>query len=333
VMATARIQGFMKAIYVDKNDRVIPGQVLAEIESDDLASQLAAALSDADAADFAVSEARGNQESIRALADKAKADFERRRGLLQTATISQADWMASEAAFKQTQADLARAGVTIERLLAQAATARANVRLLQVRFNDATIRSPLNGIVVRKNRNVGDLLVPGAVLMEIVDPSTVILAARFDEAIMGTIKPGQRITAQFAAELGRTFKGSVLRLNRQVDQETREFEVDIVLDELPTTWAIGQRSTVIIVATGPETTIAIPKDIIVRRRGRVGVWKIEDGRAVWVPVTLGYPSGNAIQVLSGLQPGDVVLPPKGRFEFEPVNVVEERPVASIGLAQ
>jgi HlyD family secretion protein len=333
VTATARIQGFLRAIYVDKNDRVIRGQVLAEIESEDLAAQLIAAQSDADAAELAVSEARGNLESMRALAEKAKSDFERRRSLIQTGTISQSEWTASEAAFKQTRADLTRAGATIERLQAQAVTAKANVRLLQVRLNDATIRSPLDGIVVRKNRNVGDLLAPGALLLEIVDPSTVILTARFDEAVMGTIKPGQRASAQFAAEPGRTFNGSVLRLNRQVDQETREFEVDIVLDELPATWAIGQRSTVTIVAPGPESTIAIPQDLLARRRGRVGLWIVEDGRSIWVPVTLGHPSGNAVQVLGGLQPGNSVLRPKGRFAFEPVDVVEERTVAGIGLAQ
>jgi HlyD family secretion protein len=333
VTATARIQGFMKAIHVDKNDRVIRGQVLAEIESEDLAAQLIAAQSDADAAELAVAEARGNLESIRALADKAKSDFERRRNLVQTGTISQADWTASETTFKQTQADLTRAGVTIKKLQAQAATAKANVQLLQVRLNDATIRSPLDGIIVRKNRNVGDLLAPGAPLLEIVDPSTIILTARFDEAVMGMIKPGQRTSAQFTAEPGRTFKGSVLRLNRQVDQETREFEVDIVLDELPATWAIGQRSTVTIVAPGPETTIAIPQDLLARRSGRVGLWIVEHGRSIWVPVTLGHPSGDAVQVLSGLQLGNVVLRPQGRFEFEPVKVIEEQTVAGLGLPQ
>jgi HlyD family secretion protein len=333
VTATARIQGFLKAIYVDKNDPVIRGQILAEIESEDLAVQLIAAQSDANAAELTVSEARGNLENIRALADKAKSDFDRRRSLLQTGTISQSDWTVSETAFKQTQADLTRAGATIERLLAQTATARANVRLLQIRLNDATIRSPLDGIVVRKNRNVGDLLAPGTLLLEIVDPSTVILTARFDEAVMGMIKPGQRTSARFAAEPRRTFKGSVLRLNRQVDQETREFEVDVVLDELPATWAIGQRSIVTIDAPGPDSTLAIPQDLLARRGGHVGLWTVEDGRSTWVPVTLGHPSGNAIQVLGGLQPGNVVLWPRGRFDFEPVNVVEQRPVAGMGLAQ
>ena len=150
---------------------------------------------------------------------------------------------------------------------------------------------------------------------------------------MGMIKPGQRTSARFAAEPGQTFKGSVLRLNRQVDQETREFEVDIVLDELPATWAIGQRSAVTIDVPGPESTIAIPRDLLARRSGHVGLWIVEDGRSIWVPVTLGYPSGNAIQVLGGLRPGNVVLWPQGRFDFEPVNVVEQRTVAGMGLAQ
>jgi HlyD family secretion protein len=63
------------------------------------------------------------------------------------------------------------------------------------------------------------------------------------------------------------------------------------------------------------------------------LWIVEGGRATWVPVTLGHPSGTAVQVLGGLRPGNVVLRPKGRFDFEPINAIEERTVAGIGLAQ
>jgi len=319
VTVTARVQGFMKNVSVDRNDTVSENQILAEIHSEDVAGQLLAAQADARAAELSIAEAQASADSLKAMGDRAKADYERKRSLLPSGSVSQADWTSVEAVYKQSQADIARAAVGIDRAIAHRASADANVDSLRARLNDATIRSPLNGVVVQRYRNIGDLLTPGVVLMDIVDPKTVILAARLDESVMGTIRPGQRVIARFTAEADRQFSGSVWRLIRQVDSETREFEVDVVLDELPTTWAIGQRATVTVEVVSP--TIAIGQEMIARRNGRAGVWKVTDSRAEWVPVNLGYPSGRSIQVVSGLTAGDLIVPPKSRFYFEPLRIV------------
>jgi HlyD family secretion protein len=319
VTVTARVQGFMKTVNVDRNDTVSENQILAEIRSEDVSGQLLAAQADARGAELSIAEAQASADSLKAMGDRAKTDYERKRSLLPSGSITQADWTSAEAVYKQSQADLARAAVSIDRAIAHKASADANVDSLRARLDDATIRSPLNGVVVQRYRNVGDLLTPGVVLMDIVDPRTVILSARFDESVMGSIRPGQRVVARFTAEPDRQFRGSVWRLIRQVDTETREFEVDVVLDELPTIWAIGQRATVTIEVVSP--TIAIGQDMLARRNGRAGVWKVTDSRAEWVPVDLGYPSGRLVQVVSGLTAGDLIVTPKSRLYFEPLRVV------------
>ena len=58
-------------------------------------------------------------------------------------------------------------------------------------------------------------------------------------------------------------------------------------------------------ANDPVPTLAISRDLIDRRRGHVGVWKLERGRAVWIPVALGYPAGGSVQIVGGLDPGNV----------------------------
>lgn len=322
VVVTARIQGFLKTIEVDKNDHVTKGQVLATIDAQDLESQLLGAKADASAAEQAVAETRASLESLRASAEKAKIEFDRKRALITGGAVSQADLTTTETAYKQANADIVRAAATIERLSAQEASSHANVKLLEVRMGYATIRSPLNGIVVSKDRTVGDLLTPGVKLMEIVDPGTLILTARFDESVMDMIKPGQRVAARFTSDATRSLKGVVLRLHRQVDEETREFKADIKLDEPPPTWALNGRASVVVNATA--RAIVLSQNLISRRRGRVGVWKLEDGRATWVPVSLGYTALTSIQVVSGLAPGDVVLAPQFRYEWEPVTVREQK---------
>nr|ACV30049.1 putative efflux RND transporter protein [uncultured bacterium B7P37metaSE] len=322
VVVTARIQGFLKTIEVDKNDLVTKGQLLATIDAEDFESQLAGARADAAASEQAVVEVRASLESLTALAEKAKIEYDRKRALVPSGAASQADLTTTETAFKQANAERARAAATIERLAAQNASAEANVRLLEVRLGYAMMRSPLNGIVVSKDRSVGDLLTPGIKLMEIVDPNTLILTARFDESVLDVIRPGQRVAAHFTSDATRPLKGTVFRLRRQVDEETREFKADIKLDEPPAMWALNGRASVVVYAT--TRTIVLSENLISRRRGRVGVWKLEDGRATWVPISLGYTALTSIQVVSGLVAGDVVLVPRHRYEWEPINVHQQQ---------
>ncbi|PWT82699.1 MAG: hypothetical protein C5B58_07755 [Acidobacteria bacterium] len=320
VTITARIQGFLKSIAVDRNDRIKVGQVLAQLESEDLVNQLAAAEADCEAAERAVTQARNEEEKAKATAARAKSDLERKRSLVQGRIITEADWVATEAFFRESQADLARAAAVINRAVAQATSAAATVEVLRARLNYATITSPLDGVVIMRDRNVGDLLSPGTSLMQLADPNTIIISARFDESSMDAIEAGQRATVRFASSPRQDFNGTVLRLIRQVDEETREFTVDIVLEKLPDHWAIGQRANVIIEALSPTPVITVPQSFVNRQSGRIGMWRLHHHRAEWKPVTLGYPAGTSIEVTTGLSEGDIVLPPEGRYWLQPVTV-------------
>jgi HlyD family secretion protein len=320
VTVTARIPGYLKTINVDRNDEVKIGEVLAELDSADLANQLVAAEADAKAAESAIAEAASDQQRASAVAEKARQDYGRKIKLKDLQVISEADWSATEAAYHQTQAELARSTTTILKATAQSASANANVKLLKVRLNYATITSPLNGVVVSRDRSVGDLLSPGTSLLQLVDPTSIILVARLDESAMGLVGAGQQVLVQFASIPQEQIKGTVSRLVRLVDQETREFTLEITPNHLPDHWALGQRANVLITAADPSPTLAIPEKMLARRNGRVGAWRVQDGRAEWTKVDLGYPSGDNIQVINGLEAGDVILPPDNAYDYMPVAV-------------
>lgn len=320
VVVTSRIQGFLKVIEVDRNDPVKRGQVLARLESVDLENQLAAAQAEASAAERGVGEAQSERARVQAGFDKAKIEFERRTTLARTNAISPAELTNAESAFRQAEADLARADAGIERAKAQVLAKQANVKVLEARLGEATIASPLDGVVISRERNPGDLLLPGANLMQVVELSTIIISARFDESARATIKVGQPARIRLAADPGHLLTGRVLRLSRQVDQETREFTADITLDALPESWAMGQRANVAVEAQSPALAIGVPETFVTRRDGRAGVWLAKGGRAAWTPVVLGYVSGSNIEVTRGLAAGDVVLAPAGRYAFEPVTL-------------
>ncbi|QRG09160.1 efflux RND transporter periplasmic adaptor subunit [Xanthobacter dioxanivorans] len=325
VVVTSRIQGFLKSIEADRNDVVKRGQVLALLESVDLLNQLAAAQAEATAAARGISEAESERARAKAGYDRAKIEFERRSSLARSNVISPAELTTAESNYLQAEADMARADAGIERAKAQLLSKQANVKVLEAKLAEATIVSPLDGVVISRERNPGDLLLPGANLMQVVELSTIIISARFDESARSTVKPGQPARIRFAADPNRVWTGKVLRLSRQVDQETREFTADITLDALPESWAMGQRANVAVEAQSPALTIGVPETFVTRRDGRPGVWLARNGRATWVPVTLGYVSGTNIEVTRGLKAGDAVLSPAGRYPFEPVQLGAQLP--------
>jgi len=325
VTVSARIQGYLKAINVDRNDKVNAGDVLAELDSADLASQLAAAEADAKAALSAIAEAHSDQKRASALAEKANQDYTRKLALRDKQIITEADWSATEAAYHQTQAELSRSVTTIAKASALSASAEANARLLGVRLSYATIKSPLNGVVVSRDRNVGDLLSPGTSLLQLVDPDSIIVSARLDESAMGAIAAGQNAVVRFASLPSEDFAATVLRVIRLVDQETREFAVDLAMDRLPNHWALGQRANVIIKAPSSAPTIVVSQSYVATRDGRVGLWRARNNRAEWVAVELGYPSGDRIQVLNGVAANDVILKPDGLYAHMPIVLRDLQP--------
>jgi HlyD family secretion protein len=81
---------------------------------------------------------------------------------------------------------------------------------------------------------------------------------------------------------------------------------------------MNQRANVAVETQSSAPVLGIPQDFIARRDGRAGVWVNRDGRAVWVPVALGYVSGTEIEVARGLKVGDIALEPRGRYSYQPI---------------
>jgi len=319
VVITSRISGFLNSIDVDRNDAVTVGRVLAELDAKDIQSQLDGALADVEVAKSAVVEARGNRAKAKAQLDKAQSDLARRRGL-SSGIVSAVEIETLEITVRQAQAEYDRSAAVEQGAGARVAVATAQAGVLQHKRNEAQIRSPLNGVVVSRDRSVGDLLTPGVQLFQIVDPKSIVIATRLDESIMSLIEPGQSAEVRFTSDPAQTISAKVMRVNRVVDPETREFIVELTPDRLPRNWALGQRAYVAIQAVLPPGIAVVPLAFVARRDGRVGVWQSILGRAAWLPIEAGNVSGNYLQVFNGVTAGDYILDPRGRYRFEAVTV-------------
>jgi HlyD family secretion protein len=175
------------------------------------------------------------------------------------------------------------------------------------------IRAPYDGLIIRRDRNPGDVLVPGASLMQIVSLDELWVSAWVDETAIPALATGQPARIRFRSEPGRDYPGSVARLGREADRETREFLVDVRVAELPANWTIGQRAEVFIEIGRQADALLLPQEFLVWKAGQPGVFVDRDGRAQWRGVTPGLRGAQDIAIAKGLSVGEqVVRPTEGR---------------------
>lgn len=311
---SSRIQGLLVTVAVDRNDRVTSGQVIAEIASDDLESQLTSAEASRDAADRAVEAAQADHDRAAAGLTHATTTLERQKALLPQGNTAQSTYDSALSDFKAAESDLRRAAATVEQSRAQAASASATAAFNRSKLQDAIIRAPFDGMVIARDHNPGDVVTPGSQIVQIADPATIVLTVRFDESAIASVRKKQGAVMTFTSQPDRPISGQVLRLSREVDPETREFTVDITLDELPDNWAIGQRGSARITIDSRAAALSVPSSAISRKDGVAGLWVVAGGRAFWRPVTLGRIGGARVEVTGGAQSGDIVLTaPQGAY--------------------
>lgn len=320
----SRIQARIEELAVDRNDVVGKGEILARLAFDDLSGELDAAEASAHAAERGVAAAQAERDHAVATLEKARATHQRQVALLAKGVSSAAGLEDALAARRQAEADVARAGRAIEQAEAERDVANARIAVARAQLDDSVLRAPISGVVVSRTRHVGEVLAPGSELLHLVDPKSLVLTARLDESAISAVLPGQaaRITFTRAED---TIRGHVLRLGREVDRETREFEIDIALDTVPANWALGQRAMarIIIERRGPVPTV--PTSFLVWRDGRPGVWIASRGRARWREVTLGEAGARRVEIRRGLDAGQEILKPGDLLPFMRVRLAGAAP--------
>jgi HlyD family secretion protein len=171
------------------------------------------------------------------------------------------------------------------------------------------MRSPYDGLVVRRDRDPGVVVVPGSSILQLIDTREMWVSAWVDETSMAPLTVGQSARVVFRSEPGLSYPGEVARLGREVDRETREFLVDVRVQQLPSNWAVGQRAEVFIETGRQSEVVMIPQHFLLWRAGKPGVMVNEQGKAQWREINLGVSGQQDIEVTQGLSAGDEIIKP------------------------
>ena len=300
--------GRIRAIEVDEGDYVSLGQTLASLDVDQLTAEFEAAASGVDAARASLRRLDAEEHAARDALNAAERDERRARELLErgvTATVEH------DAAVDRVRA----ARSALDRVLAQRTeatrgieVARGGAAARETTVARATLLSPFDGLVVRRLREPGDTVGVGSTVLRLVDPSALMAHAFVDESALLSLEEGQPVEVRFPDD-PNSYSGHLERIGWEADRQTHELPVDIALDPLTRRVAIGQRIDVWIEVGRRDDAIRVPLEAIRNDEGERFVWRDEDERVARVSIELGMIGGELVEVLQGIEEGDVLLLP------------------------
>lgn len=304
-----RIQERLAEVLVDQGDPVKSGQLLARLDDAETKQQVAIAEATLAAARATVERVRSDEARTQAVLQQAQLDHRRSTELLAGKIAAQADFDKTAEALHVAEADLKRAQSAIVEAESQVFTAEKTLLYQKEHLAFTEMRSPYDGLITRRDRDPGGIVVPGASILQLVATNEIWVSAWVDETAMTGLKAGQPARVVFRSEPAKNYAGEVARVGREADRETREFVVDVRVKELPENWTIGQRAEVFIETGHKSGVLLMPSQFIRWRENKPGVFVNDRGQARWRGVTLGLRGLQNVEVTQGLSAGEQIVRP------------------------
>ena len=205
VTVGTQVSGIVAHLYVDYNSVVKKGQVIAELDKTNLISEL--------------NTAKANLTSQQSNLNYQKSNFTRYQTLYNKGLVSANEFENARLTYQQAQQ--------------QVNTARENVRKAQTNLSYATITSPIDGVVLSKSVEEGQTVAASFNTPELFtiaqDLTNMQVIADIDEADIGNIKDGQRVSFTVDAFPDDTFQGSIKQVRQQPTTESNVVTYEVVI--------------------------------------------------------------------------------------------------------
>jgi len=240
---------------------------------------------------------------------QAQQDYKRVAELLATKVSSQSEMDKAVEQLHVAESDWQRARAATVEAEQQVNLAEKSLAYQQERLTFTRILSPYDGLVTRRDRDAGGVVVPGSSILQLISTNELWISAWVDETAAAGLAVNQKARVVFRSEAGNSYPGEVARLGRETDRETREFLVDVRMKELPPNWTIGQRAEVFIETGRKPDAFAVAQRFIHWREGKPGVFVNAGGKATWRDVTLDLRGRDMVEVTQGLSAGEQIVTP------------------------
>jgi HlyD family secretion protein len=234
VQVGSQVSGTIAKLNADFNSRVRTGDVIALIEPSLFEGALRQATADLDNARANLDAARANVTKARATLTQAKADFERIESLGNANLASRQEYDAARAAFGVADASVDVAVADVSQAQAQVTQREAARAVARTNLDHTVIRSPIDGIVVARNVDVGQTVAASlqapTVFTIAQDLTKMRVYAKTDESDVGNIKLGQPVTFKVDAFPKERFEGTLTQIRMNPTTVQNVVTYDAVID-------------------------------------------------------------------------------------------------------
>lgn len=345
---TPKISAPVKRMLVNRGDHVRAGQLIADLESSDLAAAVQEAKYQYEQAQSAYAtvtgatvvedetKARADVQSAQSAFDAAKKLYDSRAALQKEGALAQKQVDETKLQMVQAQTQLETAqqhlkslnGVgrqeAIRTAQAQMDAAKAHQEALAVQLSYARVVSPISGVVAERQVNVGETASAGMPLVSVVDISQVRAVANVPAKEAASLRVGR--PARVAGPDG-DIPGTVTVVSPAANANATTVEVWVQIANPGERLKPGETARVSIIAETIQNTLVVPASALLNGdEGRQKVMVISsDSVAHERMVTVGVRQGNRVQILSGVQPGEQVVTSGGLGLEDKAKVTIQQP--------
>jgi len=293
----ARTSGYLRHWYADIGTRVAKGELLAEIETPELDQQVQQAQSD-------LLTAEANYRLAQVTADRWQK-------LLTKHAVS-----TQETDQAVSDLDARRAALSAQ---------EANVRRLQQMQSFEKIYAPFDGVITARNTDIGDLIQAGQnttpqELFHLSAINRLRIFAPVPEIYQSALRSVKEVRISADAYPNEHFRGTIARTTNAIDAMSRTLKVEVDIDNPQSLLLPGAYVFVHLPLPASFQALTIPSNALLFREEGLRVGVVRKGEVQLVPIAIGRDYGNAVEVTSGLTPGDVVIvnPPDSIVDGTPV---------------
>ena len=316
VVVTPLVAGRVTKVGPALGDRVRRGQTMAKIYSPALA------------------EAQTRYVSAQAMLDAHDRELQRTRKLVEIGAASRQELEKVHAEHAAQTAAVQSARSQLE-LLGVSASALANMASGRSVSAATNVPAPIDGVVTERGANVGLNVDPATKLFTVVDLSTVWVVANLYEKDFSRVRVGSEAAITTSARPDLTLRGRVSYIDPQVNADTRTAKVRIEVPNHGGELRLGMYADVVVAGASGTSTPRVPRNAVQNVSDRTVVYLAnpkEPGKFVEREVRLGQTSGEQVEVVSGVQPGDAVVTAGSFFVRAERERLGLRPAASLANA-
>lgn len=313
VSVGTQVSGIVSKLYVDYNSVVRKGQVIAELDKTNLLSELSSAQSNLESA-------RSDYQSQVSTLNYQKANYQRYTTLFNKGLVSADDYETARLSYLT-------ACEAVDKAKAQIGVMEQNVAKAKTNLGYATITSPIDGVVLSKSVEEGQTVAASFSTPELFtiakDLTNMQVVADVDEADIGNVKEGERVTFTVDAYPDDTFTGRVMQVRQEATTNNNVVTYEVVISAPNSDLKLkpGLTASVTIYTSEKTGVTCVPskalrftptKETVGKRKivdvnAKNKVWVLKEGSIVARKVSVGMTDGIKTQILDGVSPGESII--------------------------